>query len=71
MQNLHECLAEAYHFKRRAEALSRKVEAIELMTTAITDLLNAQREVRLEVTITLLLVVEIAITFIDFIFRPS
>jgi uncharacterized Rmd1/YagE family protein len=68
---LHERLAEAYHFKKRAKALSRKVEAIELMTTAITELLDAQREIRLEVTIILLLVVEITINFIDFFFPPG
>lgn len=38
---VHERLAGAYHFKKRAQALSRKVEAIELMTTAITELLDA------------------------------
>jgi uncharacterized Rmd1/YagE family protein len=71
IKHLHEHLAKTYHFKKRDEALSRKVEAIELMTTAITELLNAQREVWLEVTIILLLVVEIAINFIDFFFPPS
>lgn len=70
IEHLHKRLAEAYHFKKRAKALSRKVEAIESMTTAITELLDAQREVWLEVTIILLLVVEIAINFIDFFFPP-
>ena len=41
------------------------------MTTAITELLDAQREVWLEVTIILLLVVEIAINFVDFFFPPG
>jgi uncharacterized Rmd1/YagE family protein len=68
---LQERLADAYHFKKRAKALSRKVEAIELMTTAITELLDAQREVRLEVTIILLLAVEIAFNFVDFFFPPG
>jgi len=71
IERLHERLAEAYHFKKRAKALSRKVEAIELMTTAITELLDAQREIRLELTIILLLVVEITINFIDFFFPPG
>lgn len=71
IEHLHERLAEAYHFKKRAKALSRKVEAIESMTTAITELLDAQREVWLEVTIILLLIVEIAINFIDFFFPPG
>jgi uncharacterized Rmd1/YagE family protein len=71
IERLHERLAEAYHFKKRAKALSRKIEAIEWMTTSITELLDAQREVWLEVTIILLLVVEIAINFIDFFFPPS
>lgn len=70
-ERLHKHLAEAYHFKKRANALSRKIEAIELMTTSITELLDAQREVWLEVTIILLLIVEIAINFIDFFFPPG
>jgi uncharacterized Rmd1/YagE family protein len=71
IERLRGRLAEHYHFKKRAKALSRKIEAIESMTTAITELLDAQREVWLEVTIILLLVVEIAINFIDFFFPPS
>jgi len=70
-RHLHDSLAKAYHFEKRANALSRKVEAIEVMTTAITELFNAQREVRLEITIILLLVVEISITFIDFFLRSG
>lgn len=70
-ERLRKRLAEAYHFQKRANALSRKIEAIELMTTSITELLDAQREVWLEVTIILLLIVEIAINFIDFFFPPG
>lgn len=71
VRHLHNGLAKAYHFGKRANALSRKVNAIEVMTTATTELFNAQRETRLEVTIILLLVVEIAITFIDFFLRSG
>ncbi len=71
IKHLHELLAGAYRFKKRAKTLSRQIEAIESMTTAITELLDAQREVWLEVTIILLLVVEIAINFVDFFFPPG
>jgi uncharacterized Rmd1/YagE family protein len=71
IERLHGRLAETYRFKKRAKALSRKIEAVESMTTAITELLDAQREVWLEVTIILLLLVEIAVNFIDFFFPPG
>ncbi len=58
---LHETLAAAFHFKKRAKSLSRKLDAIETMTTALTELIDARREIRLEALIVLLIAVEIAI----------
>jgi len=69
--HLHERLAEAYHFKKRAKALSRKLGVIEVMMTALTELIDAQREIRLETMIVLLIVFEIAITFYDLFLRAG
>jgi uncharacterized Rmd1/YagE family protein len=41
--------------------LSRKLNVIEAMTTALTELIDAQREIRVELLIVLLIAVEIAI----------
>ena len=59
VEHLHERLADAYHFKKRAKTLSRKLDAIEVMTSALTELLDAQRGIRLETMIVLLIVFEI------------
>jgi uncharacterized Rmd1/YagE family protein len=66
---LHECLADAYHFKKRAKALSRKLDVIEVMTTALTEMLDAQRELRVESLIVLLIAVEISIYVYDLFLR--
>ncbi len=68
---LHERLAEAYNFRKRAKALSRKLDVIEVMTTAITELLDAQREIRLESLIVLLIAVEMAIYLYDLFLRAG
>jgi uncharacterized Rmd1/YagE family protein len=68
---LHERLAEAYHFRKRAKALSRKLDAIEVMTSALTELLDAQRGIRLETMIVLLIVVEISFYVYDLFFRAG
>ncbi len=71
IERLHARLADAYQFKKRAQALSRKLEAIEVMTSALTELLDAQRGIRLETMIVLLIVFEIAITFYDLFLRAG
>jgi uncharacterized Rmd1/YagE family protein len=58
---LHEALADASHLKKRAKSLARKLDVIEVMTTALTELIDAQREIRVEFLIVLLIAVEIAI----------
>jgi uncharacterized Rmd1/YagE family protein len=69
IDRLHERLADAYHFKKRAKALSRKLDVIEVMTTALTEMLDAQREVRVEALIVLLIAVEISIYVYDLFLR--
>ena len=66
---LHERLADAYQFKKRAKALSRKLDVIEVMTTALTEMLDAQRETRVELLIVLLIAVEISIYVYDLFLR--
>jgi uncharacterized Rmd1/YagE family protein len=68
---LHARLADVYHFKKRAKALSRKLDAIEVMTSALTELLDAQRGIRLETMIVLLIVVEISFYVYDLFFRAG
>ncbi len=71
IEGLHERLSDAYHFKKRAKALTRKLEAIEVMTSALTELVDAQRGIRLETMIVLLIVFEITITFYDLFLRAG
>lgn len=68
---LHERLAEAYQFRKRAKALSRKLNAIEVMTTALTELIDAQRGIRLETMIVLLIMLEISVYLYDLFLRPG
>jgi uncharacterized Rmd1/YagE family protein len=71
IERLHERLADAYHMKKRAKALTHKLEAIEVMTSALTELVDAQRGIRLETMIVLLIVFEITITFYDLFLRAG
>jgi hypothetical protein len=50
----------------RAKSLSRKLDVIEVMTTALTELIDAQREIRVEALIVLLIAVEIVIWLYEF-----
>ncbi|MFZ2155919.1 MAG: RMD1 family protein [Bradyrhizobium sp.] len=68
---LHDRLAEAYHFRKRAKALSRKLDAVEVMMTALTELIDAQRGIRLETMIVLLIMLEISVYLYDLFLRPG
>lgn len=68
---LHERLVEAYQFKKRAKAPSRKLEAIEVTTTALTELIDAQRGIRLETMIVLLIMLEISVYLYDLFLRAG
>lgn len=58
---LCERLADAYHLKKRAKSVSRKLDVIEVMTSGLAELINAQRENRVELLIVLLIAIEIGI----------
>lgn len=59
--HLWDRLIEAYHLRQRARSVSNKLEAIEVMMNGLTDLLNSQRELRVELLIVLLIAIEIGI----------
>ncbi|MBI5322261.1 RMD1 family protein [Bradyrhizobium sp.] len=66
---LHDVLAHAWHFKKRAKALSRRLSVIEVMTSALTELIDAQREIRLEALIVLLIALEMSVYFYELFIR--
>ncbi len=68
---LHERLAEAFHFKKRAKALSRRLDAIEVMMAALTELIDAQRGIRLETMIVLLIIFEISVYLYELFLSPG
>lgn len=69
VNHLHKALADAYHLRKRAKSLSHKLEVIEVMTTALAELIDAQRETRIELLIVLLIAVEIAIWLYELVFE--
>ena len=70
-RHLYERLAQAYHFKKRARALSHKLDVIEVMMSALTELIDAQRGIRLETLIVLLIMLEISVYLYDLFLRPG
>ncbi len=71
LERLYARLIDEYELKERAAALSRKLRVIEETTHALTDLIDTERSVRLELTIVLLIVVEILVTFYDLFWRAA
>ena len=68
---LHERLAEAYHFRKRARALSRRLDAIEVMMAPLTELIDAQRGIRLETMIVFLIMFEISVYLYELFLSPG
>src|SRR5262245_22875239 len=66
---LHARLADEYELKERATGLSRKLSVIDETARALTDIIDTERSVRLEMTIVLLIVVEVLVTFYDLFIR--
>ena len=58
-----------YELKERAGTLAHKLSTVQDTASALTDLIDAQRSLRLEITVVALIAVEIAITFYDLFFR--
>ncbi len=60
---LYARLKDEYELKERREELSRKLEVISETAKALTDLINAERSIRLEMMIVFLIVFDIAVMF--------
>ena len=69
LERLYHRLEDEYELKERAAALADKVETVQHTAGALTDLIDAQRSLRLELTVVALIAVEIVITIYDIIFR--
>jgi uncharacterized Rmd1/YagE family protein len=63
LERLHARLQDEFELPERAEALHRKLSVLSATATALTDLIDTRRSLRLEATIVLLIVFEIFITF--------
>lgn len=60
---LYARLKDEYELKERREELTRKLEVISETAKALTDLINAERSIRLEMMIVFLIVLDIAVMF--------
>ncbi len=65
LERLFTRLRDEYELTDRASTLADKLGVIQTTTRAITDLIDAQRSLRLEAVIVLLIVFEIVLTFIE------
>lgn len=68
LERLFKRLQDEYELSERASALADKLDVIQNSTRALTDLIDAQRSLRLEAAIVLLIVFEIVLTFINWTF---
>ncbi|MDC7788158.1 RMD1 family protein [Rhodoplanes sp. TEM] len=62
-------LADEYELKERATSLARKLAVIDDTAHALTEIIDTERGVRLEMTIILLIVVEVLVTFYELFVR--
>jgi uncharacterized Rmd1/YagE family protein len=69
LERLYARLADEYELKERAAALTRKLRVIDETTHALTDLIDTQRSIRLEITIVALILVEVMVAFYDIFWR--
>ncbi len=68
-ERLYARLADEYEVKERAAALARKLRIISETTSALTDLIDTGRSLRLEATIVALIVVEVVILLYELFLR--
>ncbi|RAI39551.1 RMD1 family protein [Rhodoplanes roseus] len=64
-------LADEYELKERATSLARKLAVIDDTAHALTEIIDTERGVRLEVTIIALIVVEVLVAFYELFVRGS
>jgi uncharacterized Rmd1/YagE family protein len=63
LERLYARLEDEYELKERADILNRKLAVIADTATALTDIIDTKRSLRLELIIVLLIMFEIVITF--------
>ncbi|NBS03317.1 MAG: RMD1 family protein, partial [Rhizobiales bacterium] len=61
LERLYSRMEDEYELKERASTLADKVETVQNTASALTDLIDAQRSYRLEITIVILIAVELGI----------
>jgi uncharacterized Rmd1/YagE family protein len=69
LDRLHARLVDEYELKERAAGLARKLSVIDETTRALTDIIDTERSVRLEVTIVALIVVEVLVAVYEIFVR--
>jgi uncharacterized Rmd1/YagE family protein len=71
LDRLHARLADEYELKERAIGLARKLSVINETARALSDIIDTERSVRLEMIIVALIVVEILVTLYDLFVRTA
>jgi uncharacterized Rmd1/YagE family protein len=61
LERLYARLGDEYELKERADALNRKLAVIAETAKALTDVIDTERSLRIEVAIVVLIVLEIVI----------
>lgn len=70
-ERLHARLADEYELNERAKSLTRKLSVISETARALTDIIDTERSVKLEMTIVALIVVEVLVTFYELFVRAA
>jgi uncharacterized Rmd1/YagE family protein len=68
LERLYARLEDEYELKERAETLKRKLDTIVETARTLTDMIDANRATRLEVTVVILIMAEILLTLAEIIF---
>jgi uncharacterized Rmd1/YagE family protein len=71
LDRLYARLADEYEIKERAVGLARKLSVINETARALSDIIDTERSVRLEMIIVALIVVEILVTLYDLFVRAA
>jgi uncharacterized Rmd1/YagE family protein len=71
LDRLYARLADEYELKERAIGLARKLSVISETARALSDIIDAERSVRLEMIIVALILVEILVTLYDLFVRTA
>ena len=71
LDRLYARLADEYELKERAIGLARKLSVINETARALSDIIDTERSVRLEMIIVALIVVEILVTLYDLFVRTA